>query len=593
MRYALSSSEASDNEGPSSSLPPLRDLRTAAGRAGISKAEGSTQSQDSSSPQASSSSLRRTASARRRTQAVGSDEEDEGQASSSIPRPRRVAVSQSDGHKSKASTKTLPPWIKPLRYKSTQQDAGQDDAQEETSRSKLRSGSRRPRPSLSSRRVSFQASDSSGSSSVDHSSCEDSDAEAKADEGLVEGSDTSDSDEELPWLSKSRSKGKGKEVLRSIRLAADEESFEGEWADPLRKNRPQWRSLVSRLSGQLDTTTLANNKSNPPITSIPDDFDEIQATLARLRLEKEEEEKEDRQAFEAREKKLWATIEGAIQAAENEAKQRAKEEADREAAVRRAKEEEERKSREAKETEEKKKKQEEEAKQQALRMEQEKKLKADDEAKKLQAAAAEREASKGMGGGDALRSQARLDYEKWSNKMKDIKENLLPTISGNPAWKKQCFAAKRQITPKVGQLTNSRAEIYRITEFFSNLLNEAKSAGPDPQRKEIYTWVLNHLSKCLIRQAEQEVAVKLDTAFPLARVVCWLIMMGHQELGDVLMARLIKKSCWCLGFVPGQTSVSANRVKRKKHQKQICAVLITAIRLIFRHRQWTPQPIPN
>lgn len=121
-------------------------------------------------------------------------------------------------------------------------------------------------------------------------------------------------------------------------------------------------------------------------------------------------------------------------------------------------------------------------------------------------------------------------------------------MSANATWRKQCFAAKRQITPKIGQLTNTQEEIWRITSLISSLLNEAKAA-PAPN-KEIYLWVLNHLSKCLIRQAEQEVSVKTDTAYPLARLVLWLILQGHAELGDVLMARLTKKCCWCLGYVP-------------------------------------------
>lgn len=73
---------------------------------------------------------------------------------------------------------------------------------------------------------------------------------------------------------------------------------------------------------------------------------------------------------------------------------------------------------------------------------------------------------------------------------------------------------------------------------------------------EIYTWILNHLSKCLIRQAEQEVAAKQDMAFPLARIVVGLLLEGHEQLGDILMARLVKKCCWCLPHCPGKKVVS-------------------------------------
>jgi len=60
----------------------------------------------------------------------------------------------------------------------------------------------------------------------------------------------------------------------------------------------------------------------------------------------------------------------------------------------------------------------------------------------------------------------------------------------------------------------------------------------------------------LIRQSEQEVSVKQDTAFPLARVVRWLIDGGHEKLGEILMARLVKKCPWVLGFCPERKEVS-------------------------------------
>lgn len=50
--------------------------------------------------------------------------------------------------------------------------------------------------------------------------------------------------------------------------------------------------------------------------------------------------------------------------------------------------------------------------------------------------------------------------------------------------------------------------------------------------------------------------MKQDTAFPLARVVRWLIDGGHEKLGEILMARLVKKCPWVLGFCPERKEVS-------------------------------------
>lgn len=62
--------------------------------------------------------------------------------------------------------------------------------------------------------------------------------------------------------------------------------------------------------------------------------------------------------------------------------------------------------------------------------------------------------------------------------------------------------------------------------------------------------MLSHLSKGLIKQAENEVSAKADAAFPLARIVVGLIMRGHGAFADVLMARLVKKSPWVIPYYP-------------------------------------------
>jgi nucleoporin GLE1 len=77
-------------------------------------------------------------------------------------------------------------------------------------------------------------------------------------------------------------------------------------------------------------------------------------------------------------------------------------------------------------------------------------------------------------------------------------------------------------------------------------LTNLQSAG-----SQTYVWGLNHLSKALIKQAETEVTARLEVAFPLARLVHALISQhNHAQLGDVLMARLVKKCFWITGAYP-------------------------------------------
>lgn len=133
---------------------------------------------------------------------------------------------------------------------------------------------------------------------------------------------------------------------------------------------------------------------------------------------------------------------------------------------------------------------------------------------------------------------------------------MLPVVSQNPAWRKACFQAKRAITPKIGQLTSSASAIARITAQLDDVLSSMRAPPPaGPGAPEPYTWTLNHLAKALVKQAETEVTAKLGTAYPLARVVVGLLLRGHTELGDVLMARLVKKCFWVTGHFPRKQPV--------------------------------------
>ncbi|EPQ28305.1 uncharacterized protein PFL1_04132 [Pseudozyma flocculosa PF-1] len=310
-----------------------------------------------------------------------------------------------------------------------------------------------------------------------------------------------------------------------------------------------------RAKAAVDKASLPHTGAT---SSADADLDEVRKLLSTLSVRREDEERREKEAFEARNRLLWQGIDASILAAEKEAQESAAAEAQRLAAARKAQEEAERRAREERESEQRRI----EAENKARDEEAAKRKVEEEERQKAEAEARQRsEKEKAMGGvGDEVRRGADKEYEAWMAKIGHIKQNILPTISRNPELRKQCFAAKRQITPKVGQLTNSREEITRITNAIGAVLSSAKAASPTG---EIYTWILNHLSKCLIRQAEQETAAKQDTAYPLARVVVWLLLQGHTELGEVLMARLAKKCCWCLAVWPGKRKDQDDESYRK------------------------------
>ena len=78
-----------------------------------------------------------------------------------------------------------------------------------------------------------------------------------------------------------------------------------------------------------------------------------------------------------------------------------------------------------------------------------------------------------------------------------------------------------------------------------------------------YRWGLNHLSKCLIKQAETELISRNAAGFPLGRVVVGLLLRGHAELGEVLYARLVKKCFWLTAWFPRRTPEMDEAAHRK------------------------------
>ena len=189
------------------------------------------------------------------------------------------------------------------------------------------------------------------------------------------------------------------------------------------------------------------------------DFDEVQTLLAELKLKKEGEEAEERRAFEARNKALWDTIEAGIRIEEEKRQQAAKEEQEK---LRRAREQ-----REAAERRAMAMKAEEEARILKEKEEQQRRAKEVEEARQAdeeRTKQAEREEkARNVGGvGVSLDREAREAFEHWWGKMEHVKTKVLPVVSQNAEWRKQCFTAKRSITRGVSQLTNSRTEIVRI-----------------------------------------------------------------------------------------------------------------------------------
>ncbi|BGP02878.1 hypothetical protein RTG_03000 [Rhodotorula toruloides ATCC 204091] len=349
------------------------------------------------------------------------------------------------------------------------------------------------------------------------------------------------------WRKPGASAGKGKDradVTSPTRLYGGPDELE-EWEDKSRASTWAAANRAFHLS-------LARSKSLSPglaRSTASADVSSIQSILSDLALQQSREKAQLVKSFEQRNKALWDSIEASIRQAEQEEGERQRVLAEQ----RRKAEEAERKAKEMREAEAKKaeeeRKQAEEQRQEEERKKDEQRKK-DEEAKaqraKQEAEAAAKASAVGLPASDAEGSP-KAEFERWTAKMTHIKQSVLPVVSQNPDWRKSCFQAKRAITPKIGQLTSSAEAISRIIGQLDELLTSLRPpAGP----AEPYTWTLNHLSKALVKQAETEVTAKLGTAYPLGRVVVGLLARGHTELGDVLMARLVKKCFWITAYWP-------------------------------------------
>ncbi|SCV69391.1 BQ2448_2411 [Microbotryum intermedium] len=323
------------------------------------------------------------------------------------------------------------------------------------------------------------------------------------------------------------------------------------------------RSFHLSLARSFSTSPTA---TRTPSSSITNDMSSIESRLSSLALQASAEKAALVQSFQMRNAALWDSIEASIREAE-------KEEGDRQRLLeenRRKRQEAERKAKEMREAEERKKKEEEERKakdlQERERKEAEERKRKEEEEVKRQKEQEERDKKLAViapPSGKGIEGSPQTEWERWAGVMTQIKTNVLPIVSQNPTYRKECFTAKRAITPKIGQLTASAEMTLRVINQLDRVLSSMRPPTGGP--KEPYLWTLNHLAKALVKQAETEVTARISTAYPLGRVVIGLIVRGHQDLGEVLMARLVKKCFWITGWwppkQPGQTE--------EAHQKSL------------------------
>lgn len=128
----------------------------------------------------------------------------------------------------------------------------------------------------------------------------------------------------------------------------------------------------------------------------------------------------------------------------------------------------------------------------------------------------------------------------------------MKNVKSQKQLKSTWSALRRQITPKIGQLTNDAESINLIS---SQLHALAMPSPPHPE--EVYIPLLSSLAKAILLQAETEVTASKAAAVPLAQVTKNLLgTLPHFE--DVLLAKLVQRvGAWGVPTAMPATDIDA------------------------------------
>ncbi|KAI8827026.1 GLE1-like protein-domain-containing protein [Fimicolochytrium jonesii] len=129
-----------------------------------------------------------------------------------------------------------------------------------------------------------------------------------------------------------------------------------------------------------------------------------------------------------------------------------------------------------------------------------------------------------------------------------IKADLKPLFKSgtNSNMTNAVFKAKMTFTRRLGQVMNSQKKIIEIAKDIDQVLKGAKSVS-----SEAYRLCMDILAKQIIKQCENEVAVKMDTAFPLA-ILCIMLYNAHPDFLDILLGKMSKRCPYVVPYFPAR-----------------------------------------
>jgi len=137
---------------------------------------------------------------------------------------------------------------------------------------------------------------------------------------------------------------------------------------------------------------------------------------------------------------------------------------------------------------------------------------------------------------------------------KSLRVEIEPQIDQHPQIKSQLNTFRREINKRIGQLTNTRQDIFRVTEDIATMFNQAQAIS-----EAAFKWLSYLTSVVIIHQCEVEVRVRLPTAYPIAHV-CVFLFHQYPIFYQVFLATVIDH---CPYVVPQYFDLSENAGKEK------------------------------
>ncbi|KAG1894342.1 uncharacterized protein F5891DRAFT_1062975 [Suillus fuscotomentosus] len=288
------------------------------------------------------------------------------------------------------------------------------------------------------------------------------------------------------------------DTVAAIRLRTRYHDPYEEWEKQTRKDAFH-TARRAQVQTRLETQGRRTQRNTQELKSLAamhaQQLVEVQKQLAALQVRQQTEVNKLVSSWQEQDKTFRNRIEGVIRVEEE--KLRAKLEAER-----KAREEAERKR---KEEEEKRK-----VEEQAKRKEEEQAQRQ----REAEAAAKHQEEEK-----ERLRRQKLDAEEAGQGTTGDVisRRGLagpMKTVKGNQPFKSKWSAIRRQITPKIGQLTHDIDSVMRITQQLIDIICPSERLPLD-----IYFAALSSLAKAVLLQAETEVTAEKRSAIPLAMLV--------------------------------------------------------------------------